>query len=54
MVETYRYPKRHQGRSKEERKQIPTYRGSACGLKSRPNCLGTLDKAQQEPEYNKG
>ena len=53
MVETYRYPKRHQRKSREERKQIPTYRGSVCSLKSRLNCLRTLDKAQQELKYNK-
>ena len=53
MVETYGYPKRHQGRSREGRKQIPIYRGSVCGLRNRLNRLGTLDKAQQELEYNK-
>ena len=54
MVETCKYPKRHQRRSREGRKQIPIYRGSVCGLRSRPNCLGTMDKAQQELEYSKG
>ena len=53
MVETYRYPKRHQRRFKEGRKQTPIYRGSVCSLKSRLNYLGTLNKAQQELEYNK-
>ena len=53
MAETYGYPKRHQKRFREGRKQIPTYRGSVYGLKSRLNHLGTLDKAQQELEYNK-
>ena len=53
MAETYRYPKRHQGRFKEERKQTPTYRGSVYGLKSKLNRPGTLDKAQQELEYSK-
>ena len=54
MTETYRYPKRHEGRSREGRKQIPIYRGSACGLRSRLNYLGTLDKVQQELKYNRG
>ena len=53
MAETCRYPKRHQGRSKEGRKRIPMRRGSMCSLKSRLNHLRTLDKAQQELEYNK-
>ena len=53
MVETCGYPKRHQGRSKKGRKQIPTYRGSMCGLRNRPNRLGIIDKVQQELEYNK-
>ena len=53
MAETYRYPKRHQGRFKEGRKQTPMYKGSMYGLKSRLNYLGTLDKAQQELKYNK-
>ena len=53
MAKTYKYPKRHQGRSKKGRKQILIYRGSVCGLRSRPNHLGTLNKAQQELEYNK-
>ena len=46
MVETYRYPKRHQGRPKEGRRQTPIYRGSACGLRGRTNYLETLIKAQ--------
>ena len=54
MAETCGHPKRHQGRSREGRKQTPTHRGSVYGLKSRLNCLGTLNKAQQELEYNKG
>ena len=54
MAETCKYPKRYQGRSREGRKQTPMYRGSACGLRSRPNHLETLNKAQQELEYNKG
>ena len=54
MVETCGHPKRHQGRFREGRKQTPMYRGSAYGLRSRLNRLGTLDKAQQEPEYSKG
>ena len=54
MAETYRYPKRHQRRSREGKKRTPIYRGSVCGLRSRPNYLGTLDKAQQELEYSKG
>ena len=54
MAETYKHPKKHQGRSREGRKQISTHRGSACGLRSRPNYLGTLNKAQQELEYSKG
>ena len=53
MVETCKYPKRHQGRFKEGRKQIPIYKGSACGLRSRLNRLGTLDKAQQELKYSR-
>ena len=53
MVETCGYPKRHQKRFREGRKQTPIYRGSAYGLKSRLNCLETLDKAQQELKYNK-
>ena len=53
MAETYKYPKRHQGRSRKGRKRTPTYRGSICGLRSRLNCLGTLDKAQQELEYSR-
>ena len=54
MVETRGYPKRHQGRFREGKKQTLIYRGSVCGLRSRLNCLGTLDKAQQELEYNRG
>ena len=53
MVETYRYSKRHQGRFRKGRKQTPIYRGSVCGLRSKLNHLGTLDKAQQELEYSK-
>ena len=46
IVETYRYPKGHQGRPKEKRGQIPTYRGSMCSLRGRINRSGTLVKAQ--------
>ena len=53
MAETYKHPKRHQGRFREGRKRTPIYRGSVCGLRSRLNRLGTLDKAQQELEYNR-
>ena len=53
MAETHGYSKRHQRRSKKGRKQTPMYRGSVCGLKIRLNCLGILDKVQQELEYNK-
>ena len=53
MVETYKYPKRHQRRSRKGRKQTPICRGNVCGLRSRLNRLGTLDKAQQELKYNK-
>ena len=53
IAETYGYPKRHQGRFKKGRKQTPIYRGSVCGLRSRLNYLGTLNKAQQELEYSK-
>ena len=45
MVETYRYPKRHQGRPREGRGRIPTRRGSAYSLIGRINRLGTLGKA---------
>ena len=44
MAETYGHPKRHQGKFKEGKKRTPTCRGSVCGLKSRPNRLGTLNK----------
>ena len=53
MAETYGHSKKHQGRFREGRKRTPIYRGSAYGLRSRPNRLGTLDKAQQEPEYSR-
>ena len=53
MAETYRHPKRHQRKFREGRKRIPTRRGSVCGLRNRLNRLETLDKVQQEPEYNK-
>jgi hypothetical protein len=46
MAETYRHPKRHQGRLREGRGQTLTRRGSACGLIGRTNHLGTLVKAQ--------
>ena len=46
MAEIYRYPKRHQGRPREGKGQIPTYKGSMCSLKGRTNHLGTLVKAQ--------
>ena len=46
MVETCRYSKRHQGRSREGRRWISTRRGNACGLIGRIDCLGTIDKAQ--------
>ena len=46
MVETYRYPKRHQEKPKEGRGQTPIHKGSICGLKSRTNYLGTLVKVQ--------
>ena len=45
MAETYRYPKRHQGRFKKGRGQIFMYRGNTYGLISRINRLGTLGKA---------
>ena len=53
MAETCGYPKRHQGKSKKGRKQTPTHRDSVCGLKSRLNHPGTLNKVQQELEYSK-
>ena len=46
MAETCGYPKRHQGRSREGRRRIPTHRGSVCGLIGKTDCLGTIDKAQ--------
>ena len=46
MAKTYKYPKRHQERPKEERRQTPTRRGSMCGLIGRTNRLGTLVKVQ--------
>ena len=46
IVETYRYPKRHQGRFREGRGYIPTRKGNMCGPTGRTNCLGTLDKTQ--------
>ena len=54
MAEIYRYPKRHQRKSREGRKRTPMYRGSVCGLRSRLNRLGTLNKVQQKLEYNRG
>ena len=53
MAETHGYFKRHQGKFKEGRKQIPIYRGSVYSLRSRLNCLETLNKTQQELEYSK-
>ena len=44
MAETRGYPKRHQGRFREGRKQIPIYRGSMCGLIGRTDRLGTINK----------
>ena len=44
MAETYRYPKRYQGRPREGRGQTPTRRGSVYSLIGRINCLGTLGK----------
>ena len=46
MVETYRYSKRHQGRSKEGRRCTPIYKGSMCGLTGRINYSRTLGKTQ--------
>ena len=46
MAEIYKYPKRHQGRSREGRRRTPTYKGSICGLTGRTDCSGTIDKAQ--------
>jgi hypothetical protein len=44
IAETYRYPKRYQGRPREGRGRIPTRRGSAYGLIGRINRLETLGK----------
>ena len=44
MAKTRKPTKRHRGRSREGRGRTPTRRGSACGLTSRLNRLGTLDK----------
>ena len=44
MAETYRYPKRHQGRFREGRRQILTYRGSVYGLIGKTDCLEIIDK----------
>ena len=46
IIKTYRYPKRHQGRPREGKRQTPTRKGSICGLIGRTNCLGTLSKTQ--------
>ena len=54
MAETCGYPKRYQRRSREGKKRIFTHRGSAYGLRSRLNRPETLNKVQQELEYNKG
>ena len=44
MAETYRHPKRHQGRSREGRRHTPTRRSSIYGLIGRINRLRTLSK----------
>ena len=46
MVETYGYPKRHQGRPKEGKGQTPTCRGSVYSLRGKTNRSETLIKAQ--------
>ena len=46
IAETYRHPKRHQGRFREGRRHTPTYKSSICGLIGRTNYLGTLSKTQ--------
>ena len=46
MAETYKYLKRHQERSKEGRRQTPTYKGSICGLIGRTDRSGTINKVQ--------
>ena len=46
MAETRGHFKRHQGRSREGRRHIPTYKSNACGLIGRTNHLGTLSKTQ--------
>ena len=46
MAETYRYPKRHQGRPKKGRGRTFICKGNTCGLTGRINHLGTLGKVQ--------
>ena len=46
MAETHEYPKRHQGRSREGKRQTPMRRGSTYGPTDRIDRLGTIDKAQ--------
>ena len=46
IAETYRHPKRHQGRSKEGRRHTPTHKSSIYGLTGRINRLKTLGKTQ--------
>ena len=44
IAETCGYLKRHQGKSREERRHIPIYRGNTYGLIGKINHSGTLGK----------